>query len=376
MPWKVYPVSELRLALVHAVRSADLSIAEAARRFGVSRKTAHKWVARHNTDPLCAFTDRSRRPLRSPGKSSDESEQAVLRVRDRYGWGPRKIHAVLHHQRQPTPTVRTIATILKRHGRVGTGNAAVTNPPQRFERTKPNELWQLDFKGPVEVQRRRISPLTILDDHSRYLLALKPCLNQTYATVQAVLWDLFGDVGLPEAILSDNAFSARNTGVGLSQFDAWLIRLGIHPLHGRPYHPETQGKVERLNGTLERELLPKARRDSLPHFEADLERWRPVYNTVRPHEAIGDQPPHSRWRPSERLRPREVPEVQYPTDAELRTISQTGDIRYHRARILVGRGLAGERVRVVENGSEIEIYYSNHRVRSVAKSQLEAHAWT
>src|SRR5262249_24915119 len=152
----------------------------------------------------------------------------------------------------------------------------------------PNELWQLDFKGPVEVGRRRVSALSVLDDHSRYLLALRPCPDMTYATVQAALWDLFGEAGMPEALLCDNAFAARNTDVGLSAFDAWLIRLEIRPLHGRPYHPQTQGKVERLHATLEAEIWPRARRDSPEHFAADLEAWRPVYNAVRPHEALGD----------------------------------------------------------------------------------------
>src|SRR3954451_11380745 len=89
--------------------------------------------------------------------------------------------------------------------------------------------------------------------------------------------------GLPESLLCDGAFSARNSGVGLSAFDAWLIRLGVRPAHGRPYHPQTQGKVERFHGTLEAELWPRARRDTPEHFAADCEAYRPVYNSVRPH---------------------------------------------------------------------------------------------
>src|SRR5262249_40815556 len=140
----------------------------------------------------------------------------------------------------------------------------------------PNDLWQLDFKGPIEVARRKVTPLSVLDDHSRYLLCLRPCTDMTYATVQAALWDLFGDVGLPAQLLCDGAFAARNTGVGLSSFDAWLTRLGIGPAPGRPYHPQTQGKVERFHETLEAELWPRARRDALEHFAADCEAYRPV----------------------------------------------------------------------------------------------------
>lgn len=371
MPWKVDPVPEQRSALVHAVRTAGLSVAEAARRYGVSRRTAHKWLARHDADPDAPLADRSRRPGRSPTRTPEDRERVVLEARDRWGWGPRKLHAVLKAQGHPAPPPRTIAAILRRHGRIADATPAdVTPPPQRFERAAPNELWQLDFKGPLEIERRRVVPLSVLDDHSRYLLALRPCVDMTYATVQAALWDLFGDVGLPEALLCDNAFAARNTGVGLSSFDAWLIRLGIRPTHGRPYHPQTQGKVERFHGTLEAELWPRVRRDALEHFAADLEAWRPVYNAVRPHEALGDEPPVCRWRPSERRRPASVPEVSYPAEALLRTVGQAGDIRYRRARIQVGAGLAGERVRVVESEAQVEVFYGPHRVRCVASVLL------
>src|SRR5262249_45991116 len=157
---------------------------------------------------------------------------------------------------------------------------------------------------------------------------------------------LFGDVGLPEQLLCDNAFStAKNSGVGLSAFDAWLIRLGIRPTHGRPYHPQTQGKVERFHGTLEAELWPHVRRDAIGHFAADCEAWRPVYNAIRPHEALGDEPPVTRWRPSPRPRPDRVPEMTYPAGSEVRRVGQVGDVRWRCYRILAGRGLAGEPVR-------------------------------
>jgi transposase InsO family protein len=374
MPWKVDPVSEQRTALVHAVRTAGLSVAEAARRYGVSRQTAHKWLARFDADRDAPLGDRSRRPVSSPARTPDEVEAVVLEARDRWGWGPRKLHAVLKAEGRSAPPVRTIAAILARHGRVATRIRPPTDapPPQRFERSAPNELWQLDFKGPVEVDRRPVEPLSVLDDHSRYLLCLRPGPDKTYATVQAVLWELFGEVGLPEAILCDNAFAARNNAVGLSSFDAWLIRLGIRPMHGRPYHPQTQGKIERFHGTLEAEVYRRARRDRLEHFAADLEAWRPIYNAVRPHEACGDEPPCRRWRPSPRRRPAAVPELEYPAGSETRLIGQAGEIRWRRARIQVGLGLAGHRVRVVETPGQVEVYYGPHRVRCVPVASLSA----
>src|SRR5437762_6721370 len=101
MPWKVDPVPEQRIALVHAVRTAGLSVAEAARRYGVSRRTAHKWLARHDADPGAPLADRPRRPARSPARTPEALERLVLEARDRWGWGPRKLHAVLAAEGRP-----------------------------------------------------------------------------------------------------------------------------------------------------------------------------------------------------------------------------------------------------------------------------------
>ena len=371
MPWKVHPVPELRTALVHAVRHAGLPVAEAARRFGVSRQAAHTWLARYDAEPDRPLDDRSRRPLHSPGRTPEEVERAVLEARDRWGWGPRKLRAVMLRDGLTPPPTRTIAAILARHGRTQPSPAESAPPPQRFERSVPNELWQMDFKGPIEVARRRVTPLSVLDDHSRYLLCLRPCSDMTHATVRAVLWEVFGEVGLPGSLLCDNAFSnAKSSGVGLTGFEGWLVRLGIHPLHGRPYHPQTQGKVERFHGTLVAEVLPHVRRDTAEHFAADLEAWRPVYNAIRPHEALGDEPPVTRWRPSERKRPDRLPEATYPAGSTLRRVGQVGEIRYRMARILVGRGLTGEPVRVEERDGQVEVFYCEYRVRCLSAAEL------
>jgi hypothetical protein len=177
MPWSTNTVSELRTAFVHAVRTANRPVARAAEDFGISRKTAYKWLARFDAqEPL---DDRSRRPHRSPARTAQQLEAAVLEVRDPYGWGPRKITAYLKNHDRPAPPVRTAAAILRRHGRIAP--APAPEEVQRFERPEPNQLWQLDFKGYVEVERRRVYPLTVLDDHSRFLLALRCCPDQTYA---------------------------------------------------------------------------------------------------------------------------------------------------------------------------------------------------
>ena len=379
MPWKVSPVHEVRFALVHAVRHLHVTVAAAARQFGVSRRVAYKWLARHDADPDAPLLDRSRRPLASPARTGADAERHVLAVRDRFNWGPRKIHFFLVRDPPPglppgrVPAARTVADILRRHGRVAAEGPAGRPADTRFERDTPNALWQVDFKGPVEVDRRRLMPLSVIDDHSRYCLAYQPCDDVTTASAFAVLWRVFGEVGMPEQVLADNAFNPMGTPrpAGISAFDAQLVRLGITPSHGRPYHPQTQGKVERLNGSSVRELIGfNARRDSREHFEADCRAWRGVYNTLRPHEALGDLPPVRRWTPSPRPRPDALPEVAYDAGAVLRVVSDSGTIRYRGLRVLCGRGIAGQLVEVRERDPELIVLYSSRPIRSLSTRDL------
>jgi transposase InsO family protein len=382
--WKVVNVSEVRFALCHSVRSLGTPVARAARAFGVSRKTAYKWLGRFDLDAsVLAMNDQSRRPHRSPRRVDDAVEARVLAVRDAHGWGPRKVHAVMRREAsspddaKALPCLRTVANVLRRRGRLRATEPVDPPAVQRFERSTPNALWQLDHKGPVEVQRQRWMPLTVIDDHSRYLLSFRPMSDRTMASTFAVLWDLFGEVGLPESILCDNAFGTMGGGgagavAGLSWFDARLVRLGIRPVHGRPYHPQTQGKVEALHATAARELIHRhARRDRIEHFVADCETWRAVYNAKRPHEALDDAVPLSRWRPSERRRPAKLPTVEYDAGVATRQAFAPGLITWQGHRIRVGAGLIDERVSIEEAADgEVVIRYGFKQVRRLRPEQL------
>jgi transposase InsO family protein len=367
MPWSTNTVSELRLAFVHAVRTAGRSVTQAAQDFGISRKTAYKWLARF--DAQQPLTDQSTRPQHSPARTSEQLEAAVLAVRDQHGWGPRKIVAYLRNQNQPTIPARTAAAVLQRHKRIAHQPLAEV-ADQRFERSEPNQLWQVDFKGYVEVARKKVYPLTVLDDHSRFLLALGCGEDVTMARAWNVLWNVFGEYGLPEAILCDNAFGS--SGRGVSWFEARLMRLGVRVTHGRPYHPQTQGKVERLHGTLESEVFPRLDRGDRLAFEAGLDRWRrEVYNVIRPHESLGDLPPVCRWRVSERVRPRVLPAVEYPAGSVLRRASAGGVIRWRNAKLLAGNGVVGQWVRIEETGTAVELWYGPYRIRQIPLDQLQ-----
>jgi transposase InsO family protein len=368
MPWKELSVHEQRLSVIHRVITLKQSVSQVAREQGISRKTLHKWLKRYRQSS--DLSDYSHAPKHSPWKTDQAVEQSVLDLRRQYHWGPRKIHRLLLNRQQSVPSIRTVATILKRNDCVPLSQQTPPPlPPKLFERSLPNELWQLDHKGPIEVARQRVFPLTVLDDYSRYCLCFAPVDDLTVQTTWNLLWGLFGKYGLPDSILCDNAFSAP---IGLSWFDARLVRLGIRPIHGRPRHPQTQGKVERFHGSAEREFIGfNARRDTREHFIEDCEQFRMTYNTIRPHEALDDLPPIARWQSPIRQRPPKMPEQpEYPPGLITRRVSFAGDFRYRNARILVGRGLTGQIMQIEEREQDIAVYYDWKLVRVIPQSAL------
>jgi transposase InsO family protein len=370
MPWEVVAMSEIRRDFVDAVLVAGDPMARACRRFGISRKTGYKWIFRFQQNPQQPLQDQSRRPRRSPRQTPAKVQQRLVEAHQTWGWGARKVRQIVKNQGLQVPSVNTVQTILARAGCTRSAPAAPATT-QRFERAEPNDLWQMDFKGPLEIARIRMHPLTLQDDHSRFLLAISLCENHTHALVWNKLWDCFGEYGLPRQILCDNEFSTgRQAPRTLTWLEANMLRLGIQPVHGRPYHPQTQGKVENVHASYERELLPRANRDSRELFEADLQRYRRDFNLLRPHEALGLAVPASRWRPSSRPRPSKLPPLEYPNGSQLRKVSTIGDIRWRACRIKAGHGLAGQYVRVEETDQGVAVYYADYRVRLIPQHSM------
>jgi transposase InsO family protein len=373
VPWNTQsPCPDQRAEFVTLILGRTCPFSAACERFGVSRKTGYKWLRRATAPQPQPLLDRSRRPRSCPHRTPADVERLILGVHDDLHWGARKIHAHLCQRQLTLPSARAVHGVLRRHGRVAT--PVPPAPPHRFERSVPNNLWQMDYKGPLAGAASPRYLLTVLDDHSRYLLALRLCPDQTMATAWAALWELLGEVGLPAAILSDNGFAPRGPSThGLSWLEARLMRLGIGTPHGRPYHPQTQGKVERLHRSLEEEVLPWLDW-ALPDqaIAARLDHWRrEVYNPLRPHEALGNAVPASRWYASARPRPAALPAVLYPEGVETRKVMYKGEICWRGYEMLVGAGLKGERVGVEVRGAEVVILYGQRELRRIAVADLE-----
>jgi transposase InsO family protein len=284
--------------------------------------------------------------------------------------GRRKLHHYLRRQGvAPLPAPSTVNSILSRHGLLAP-ERRLQRDWQRFEAAAPNQLWQMDFKGPLQTDLGPCFALTILDDHSRFNVCLAICPDQTRQTVQTQLEQAFRCYGLPDCILSDNGppWGSHQDGVRrFTRLAAWLMRYDIFVSHGRPAHPQTQGKDERFHGTYQRELLasqPSWRSpEQLGRASAD---WRVTYNWRRPHEAIGNEPPATRYVHGRRAYVELPRTIEYPAGDLLRRVTQGGLISFRSRRYRVGRAFTGETValRAVADG-RWDVYYNLQRIRTL-----------
>src|ERR1044072_4030848 len=244
MPWPVKDLISMRLEFVSLARQPESNVRQLCRRFGVSPTTAYKWLSRFENAGVKALADRSRRPQQSPARTEPEVEEKIVRLRRAHpAWGARKLRKrleVLGHTELPATS--TITGILHRHGLITPEQSRAAAPFQRFERDQPNQLWQVDFKGYFPLRVGRCHPLCALDDHSRYNVLLTACADQKEQTAQTQLTGAFRRLGLPDGILWDNGSPWGSTGSEYTALDVWLLRLGVRVHHGRPYHPQTQGK--------------------------------------------------------------------------------------------------------------------------------------
>lgn len=372
MPWKVLSTMSQRQEFVELASKDGANVSALCVRYGISRKVGYKWLSRYESLGVDGLADQNRRPKHSPKRVCAETEELVLSIREKNRcWGGRKIRARLiklgHLQ---LPSASTMTEILRRHGQLSSEESLEHTPFKRFERAAPNELLQVDFKGWVPYlegeQMRRCYPLTILDDHSRYSLCIAACSNEQRTTVQHAMTAVFRQYGLPLQMTMDNG-SPWGAGplheyTGLT---VWLMHLGVRVSHSRPYHPQTQGKDERFHRTLKAELLNGFIGHALEDFQWAFDEWRQRYNHERPHEALHDQVPASRYRPSERAYPEQLPPIEYDSGALVRKVQSDGNIYFKGHMPVIGKAFQGYPVRLQPTETEgiFDAYFTTHWIR-------------
>lgn len=372
MVWQAHSVEQRRQEFVQLARQHTVPFRQLCARFELSPPTGYKWLARADGDPDGWAQDRSRRPVHSPTQTDPVIEARVVELRLAHpAWGGRKLQALLRAEGvHPVPAPSTITNILHRAGLIDPAATAQRQRPQRFERPQPNDLWQMDFMGhlPLGTAGGRLHLLTLLDDHSRYALGTWACANERLETVQDHLTHAFRHLGLPLAVLTDNGPPWGTSGAGgTTTLEAWLIRLGIELLHGRPYHPQTQGKIERLHATIQTEVTGHQVFADLEQAQRTVDAWRTDYNTLRPHEALGMTTPARRYHVSQRTFPEQLPPVVYlPGDRVLKVRAQ-GSIDLGGQQHFIGRGLAGQyvAVRPTPQDGVVTVYFCHQQIRTI-----------
>jgi len=368
VPWAEASVVSLREEFVALATQEGANVRALCKRFEISPTTGYKYLARYAAEGAAGLADRSRRPLAQPTRCAKAVEDRVVALRDRHpAWGGRKLKRVLENAGEAAPAASTVTAILRRHDRLDPAEAAKHTAWQRFEHPAPNLLWQMDFKGHVPLARGRCHPLTILDDHSRFALAVACCLDEEGATVRQHLTAVFRRYGLPLRLLADNGSPWSAAGQPWTPLTVWLLRLGVTVAHGRPSHPQTQGKDERFHRTLKAEALRDWACVDLAAAQRRCDRFRADYNLVRPHEGIGMATPASRYAPSPRPFPEQLPALEYAPGDLVRKVQDKGEIWVRGRPYRVGAAFRGESIalRPTADGTIWDVHYAHHRITTL-----------
>jgi transposase InsO family protein len=366
MAWKAMDVQDQRVRFVVAASRREKPLGALCCEFGISRPTGALWIRRYAESGLEGICELSRRPHTSPAQTPWEQEERVIALRLEYpDWGARKLQVLLEGEGVKL-TRSTIHRILLRYDLVDDRDRHA-QAVKRFQRERPNELWQMDFKGPKNWPHA-IGPLSVIDDCSRYLVALAATGKLDGGLVREQLEQAFEGCGVPEAMLMDHGTPWWNwqSFSGRTHLSLWMMRQGIRLCWSGVRHPQTQGKVERFHGSLQRALDRRGGVGSQP--QTWLDAFRSEYNQVRPHEALGMRTPASIWQPSPRNYNPNPPSWEYPQDAWVLKVDCQGTVDLRGRRWRIGKTLAGERVMIQPVEGRFLVFFCSTLVREIDPS--------
>jgi putative transposase len=366
MPWKTISLLKMRQRLIEAVLARHQTIQMLSSRFGISRKTAYKWLNRFRQRGLPGLRDQSRRPRGSPKRLPLFWLRAIQRVRRaRPHWGGKKIHHQLRRKypRRRLPCVRSLQRWLQRQGWVrphpkrARRGPALTHPGLTVAR-RPNQVWTVDFKGWFCTHDGvRQEPLTVRDLFSRYGLCLQLLPNQDDQAVRRAMTRLFQARGVPEAIRVDNGSPFGGKGaLGLSRLSVWWLRLGIRVEFTRRARPGDNAAHEQFHGCYQREVVA----ESAPNrgvMQRRSSRWLVFYNHQRPHEALGQRTPAQVYRPSSSRFPLALPPPVYPKKWAVRRVRNRGHIKWFGRLRFIGRAFVGQPVGLKPLDQNVQAVY-------------------
>ena len=353
---------EQRYQAVRGVIDSGDPITEVAARYGVDRRTLHRWLVRYANGGLEALATRSNRPDTCPHQMDPvvEARLVVLR-RSHPRWGPRTLRSKLRDEFDPAPSRSAIYRALVRHQLIIPEQRKRSKASyQRWERSRSMELWQMDVVSRIYLtDGTALHCVTGIDDHSRFCVSAQLVRRATAQPVCDALVLALRRHGVPEEILTDNGkvFTGRHLSTPATVlFDRICLNNGITHRLTAPYSPTTTGKVERLHRTMRAEFFELATYDTLEETQAALDAWVEDYNLHRPHQSLGDLAPIRRFELARRdtleVIDGEVNEPAEPLRKSLaRVVDDKGRVVVLRYRYHVGMAYVGETVAVsLENG--------------------------
>ena len=358
------------------------SVKDTATRYGVDRRTLHRWLVRYATEGLAALADKSSRPDRCPHQIAPEVEARIVELRRSHpGWGPRTILNKLRRELEDPPSRAAIYRCLVRHRLIQPKpRRRRRDDYKRWERSRSMELWQIDVMGTVLADGTGVSIVTGIDDHSRFCVIAKVVARATARPVCDALLEALNRHGVPEQILTDNGkvFTGRlGRRPANVLFDRICLNNGIRHLLTAPYSPTTTGKIERLHKTMRKEFFSDKSFDTIEDMQAALDVWVVGYNNEREHQSLGDVPPIRRF---ELARPvsLEVIDGDVGLDEEPaptrkvvgRRVDHAGRISILKHRYHVGRHLAGEAVTIESADGLLHVSHNGVVVATHARRHL------
>lgn len=343
-----------RVAFIADWLRSEWTMTELAERYQISRKTAYKWVDRYEADPEHGLAERSRAPHEHGRAMATELQRVIVSLRRAHPhWGPKKLRAILLAREPATawPAASTMGDLLRREG--------LSQPRRRVRYLvpltqplaaahAPNEVWTADFKGWFRTaDGTRCDPLTVADACSRFVLCCR-IVAPSERGVRPWFERAFREHGLPRAMRTDNGSPFATTGAArLSHLAVWWLKLGIQLDRIDPAHPEQNGRHERFHLTLQQETTtPPA--STPPQQQRRFDRMRREFNTERPHEALGQQPPAHLYRPSPRPYPARLEDPWYDATHQVRRVRPTGQIKWQGELVFISEAVRREPVGLVE----------------------------
>jgi transposase InsO family protein len=341
-----------RVDFIREYQTELFTMTELAAQYGISRKTAYKWLERYQAEGGRGLLDRSRRPHHHPHATAADLVEALVEQRRRHPrWGAKKLLAVVrrHAPDVEWPARSTVCDLLKQRGLVVPRRTRYRAPASVRAPLAPitaaNEVWTTDFKGEFRTgDGRYCYPLTLRDGFSRFVLRCDGLLDRSTAATRRRFERAFAEYGLPDRIRSDNGgpFASPSVG-GLSQLSVWWIRLGIVPERIAPGHPEQNGSHEQFHAVLKAETArPPAA--TVWAQQRRFARFCAEYNHERPHEALADQTPATHYHASARALPKRLPPLDYPGHMEIRLVASNGCLSWNGEPLFLATPLAGEHV--------------------------------